>query len=205
MKFKTPNSYEITFENYRASLSCPTYPCTVISCIGDLTGWRYANMKKITISPNTMYDYKCLKSHLINLTHPWWIIFICLKNKSYWAQILNGSLWLYCFLLIYDNWGFSSSHTHPILCMEDCLSRPDSTHRQTDRPWAVYIHTAVLLLATYTDFPSVITTHIHTHTQKYQSDTCLCLSATVKSGKTLLYPHHARLAWLLMFPYQQVD
>ncbi len=40
---KSPNSYEIAYDK---SLSlAPTHPCTIISCIGDLTGWRYDDMK----------------------------------------------------------------------------------------------------------------------------------------------------------------
>ncbi len=43
-QFKSPNNYEIAYDKYREFLSC-THPRTIILCIGDLTGWRYGDMK----------------------------------------------------------------------------------------------------------------------------------------------------------------
>ncbi len=40
---KSPNSYEIAYDKYRESLSCPHPP--MHDNIGDLTGWRYDDMK----------------------------------------------------------------------------------------------------------------------------------------------------------------
>ncbi len=52
---KSPNSYEIAYDKYRESLSCPHPPCTIISCIGDLTGWQYDDMKNDHIANTTLH------------------------------------------------------------------------------------------------------------------------------------------------------
>ncbi len=36
--------YEIAYDKYKYSRA-PTDTCAIISCIGDLTGWRYDDMK----------------------------------------------------------------------------------------------------------------------------------------------------------------
>ncbi len=67
----SPNSYEIAYDKYRESLSCPTHPCTIISCIGDLTGWRYDDMKNDHIAQhyNAVYSGCVLHFLAILLGH----------------------------------------------------------------------------------------------------------------------------------------
>ncbi len=57
---KSPNSYEIAYDKYRESLSCPHPPVHDNIVYRDLTGWRYDYMKNDHIAPTLMHSiWKC--------------------------------------------------------------------------------------------------------------------------------------------------